>query len=53
MSVNRLIEKLASEAQQHIALMVFRARLDLKELAERNNRSRGQINRWIRKRAKA
>lgn len=50
--VTRLINKLAAEAQQEIAVMGLKARQRMKELAEHHNRSRGQINRYIRERAK-
>lgn len=49
--VTRLINKLATQAQEEIARMGLKARLDLKELAEHHNRSRGQINRHIRRKA--
>lgn len=49
--VTRLINKLAPEAQQEIAVMGLKARQRMKELAEHHNRSRGQINRYIRERA--
>lgn len=43
MSLTRLVNKMAKDAQDEIQRKALLARLELQRLAERHNRSRGQL----------